>query len=154
MPKSAKNGQNLPLSDEKNPNFEFSHRYHYSYTLEDTQEKILGSFQPKLMTKFKVISQKPSKNWIFGQNGHFLTVFGQKWPIFEFFSKIRLEHFFTFPKPYLTAKFQKKLMNGCLDICVTHVHLLNFIQSIFQTKYVSTANTHTSLPTHQLAAEQ
>ena len=122
MPKSAKNGQNLPLSDEKNPNFEFSHRYHYSYTLEDTQEKILGSFQPKLMTKFKVISQKPSKNWIFGQNGNFLTVFGQKWPIFEFFSKIRLEHFFTFPKPYLTAKFQKKLMNGCLDIRVTNAH--------------------------------
>ena len=122
MPKSAKNGQNLPLSDEKTPNFEFSHRYHYSYTLEDTQEKILGSFQPKLMTKFKVISQKPSKNWIFGQNGNFLTVFGQKWPIFEFFSKIRLEHFFTFPKPYLTAKFQKKLMNGCLDICVTYEH--------------------------------
>ena len=73
------------------------------------------------MTKFEVISQKPSKNWIFGQNGHFLTVFGQKWPIFEFFSKIRLEHFFTFPKPYLTAKFQKKVMNGCLDICVTYI---------------------------------
>ena len=105
----------------KTQNFEFSNRYHYPYTLEDTQEKILGRFQPKLMTKFKVISQKPSKNWIFGQNGHFLAVFGQKWPIFEFFSKIRLEHFFTFPKPYLTARFQKKIMNGCLDICVTHV---------------------------------
>ena len=74
------------------------------------------------MTKIKVISQKPSKNWIFGKNGHFLTVFGQKWPIFEFFSKIRLEHFFTLPKPYLTAKFQKKVMNGCLDISVTYVH--------------------------------
>ena len=74
------------------------------------------------MTKFKVISQKPLKNWIFVKNGHFLTVFGQKWPIFEFFSKIRLEHFFTLPKPYLTAKFQKKVMNGCLDICVTDVH--------------------------------
>ena len=35
-----------------------------------------------------------------------------------------------------------------------YVHLFNFIQSIFQTKYVSTANTHASLPTHQLAAEQ
>ena len=73
------------------------------------------------MTKIEVISQKPSKNWIFGKNDHFLTVFGQKWLIFEFFSKIRLEHFFTIPKPYLTAKFQKKLMNGCLDICVTYV---------------------------------
>ena len=51
-----------------------------------------------------------------------MTVFGQKRPIFEFFPKIRLEHFFTLPKPYLTAKFQKKVMNGCLDICVTDSH--------------------------------
>ena len=64
------------------------------------------------MTKNEVISKNPSKNCIFRKNGHFLTVFGQKWPIFEFFSKIRLEHFFTLPKPYLTAKYQKKLMNG------------------------------------------
>ena len=44
----------------------------------------MGSFQPKLMTKIKVISQKPSKNWIFGKNDHFLTIFGQKIPNFEF----------------------------------------------------------------------
>ena len=30
------------------------------------------------MTKIEVINQKPSKNWIFGKNGHFLTRFGQK----------------------------------------------------------------------------
>ena len=30
------------------------------------------------MTKIEVISQKPSKKWIFGKNGHFLTLFGQK----------------------------------------------------------------------------
>ena len=41
--------------------FEFSHGYRYSHTLEDTWEKTLGSFQPKLMTKIEVISQKPSK---------------------------------------------------------------------------------------------
>ena len=74
------------------------------------------------MTKIEVISQKPSKNWISVKNCHFVTVFGRKWPIFEFFPKIRLEHFFTFPKPYLTAKFQKKIMNGCLDMSVTHAH--------------------------------
>jgi len=51
------------------------------------------------MTKFEVITEKPSKNDIFGQNGHFLTVFGQKRAKIEFFSKIRLEHFFTLPKP-------------------------------------------------------
>ena len=73
------------------------------------------------MTKIEVISKKPSKNWIFGKNGHFLTVFDQKWPIFEFFSKIRLEDFFTLPKPYLTAKFKKKVMKGCLDMSVTHI---------------------------------
>ena len=96
----------------KFPDFEFSNGYHYSHKLVDIKEKTVGSFQPKLMTKIKVISQKPSKNWIFGKNDHFLTVF----------SKIRLEHFFTLPKPYLTAKFQKKVMNGCLDISVTYVH--------------------------------
>ena len=53
------------------PNFEFSHGYHYSHTLVETKEKTLGSFQPKLMTKIEVISQKPSKNWIFVKNGHF-----------------------------------------------------------------------------------
>ena len=72
------------------------------------------------MAKFEVISQKPSKNWIFGKNGHFLTVFGQKWQIFDFFLN-SLRTFFTLPKPYLTAKFQKKVMNGCLDICVTDI---------------------------------
>ena len=58
MPKLAENSQNLPLSDQKIPNFEFSHKYHYSYTLEDTYENILGSFQPKIMTKFEVMLQK------------------------------------------------------------------------------------------------
>ena len=56
-PKSAKNGKNLPISDHKILNFEFSHRYHYSYILEDTKENTLGSFQPKIMTKIEVISQ-------------------------------------------------------------------------------------------------
>ena len=37
------------------------------------------------MTKIEVISQKLSKNWISGKNGHFLTLFGQKIPNFEFF---------------------------------------------------------------------
>ena len=67
------------------------------------------------MTKFEVISEKLSKNGVFGQNGHFLAVFGQKTAKIDFFSKIRLEHFFTLPKPKLTAKYQKKLMNGYLD---------------------------------------
>ena len=59
--KSAKNSQNLPLSNQKIPNFGFSHRFHYSYTLKDNYKKIVGSFQPKLMTKFEVIDQKLQK---------------------------------------------------------------------------------------------
>ena len=40
------------ISDSK-----FLQGYRYSNTLEDTKEKILGSFQPKLMSKTEVISQ-------------------------------------------------------------------------------------------------
>ena len=58
----GKNGHFLTVFGQKIPNFEFSHEYHYSHTLVDTWEKTLGSFQPKLMTKIEVISQKPSKN--------------------------------------------------------------------------------------------
>jgi len=39
------------------------------------------------MTKIKVISQKPSKNWILGKNGYFFTVFGPKWAKNELFQK-------------------------------------------------------------------
>ena len=92
------------------PNSEFLQEYWYSNTLESTKENVIGSLQLKLMSKFKVKNKKPSKYWIFGQSGHFLTVFGQKRAKNDFFSKIRLEHFFTLPKPYLTAKYQKKLM--------------------------------------------
>ena len=49
------------------------------------------------MTKIKVIGQKPSKNWIFGKNGHFLTVFGPKWAKIEFFFKNPLGTFFYLP---------------------------------------------------------
>ena len=94
----------------KNPQFRFFPRVPLLLHASRHLGEDFGSFQPKLKTKIEVISQIPSKNWIFGKIGHFLTVFGQKWPIFDFFSKIRLEHFFTLPKPYLNAKYQKKLM--------------------------------------------
>ena len=64
-----KNSNFLTLFGQKIPNFEFSYGYHYSHTLENIKDKTLGSFQPKLMTKIKIISQKLSKNWIFGKNG-------------------------------------------------------------------------------------
>ena len=55
----GKNGHFLTLFGQKTPNFEFSHGYHYSHTLVDTQKKTLGSFQPNPMTKSKVIDKKP-----------------------------------------------------------------------------------------------
>ena len=57
----GKNGHFLTLFGQKILNLKFSHGYHYSHMLEDTQEKTLGSFQPKLMTKIEVMRQKPSK---------------------------------------------------------------------------------------------
>ena len=57
----GKIGHFSTLFGQKIPNFDISHGYHYSHTLVDTWEKTLGSFQPKLMTKIEVISQKPKK---------------------------------------------------------------------------------------------
>ena len=57
-----------------------------------------------------------------GSKGHFQPkreVFGPKPPLGgkrEFFSKIRLEHFFSLAKIKLFAKFQKNLMRGSPDI--------------------------------------
>ena len=56
------------------------------------------------MTKIEVISQKPSKNWIFGKNGNFLTLFGQKNPQFRIFPRILL---LTHASRYLGEDFRK-----------------------------------------------
>ena len=55
--KKAKNDHFWVFNAKKIPVSEFLQGYRYSNTLEDTKEKILGSFQPKLMSKTKVISQ-------------------------------------------------------------------------------------------------
>ena len=57
-----------------------------------------------------------------GSKGHFSAKkggFGVKTPLGgkrDFFSKIRLEHFFSLTKMQLCAKFQKNLMRGSPDI--------------------------------------
>ena len=57
-----------------------------------------------------------------GSKGHFSAKKGGFWvktPLGgkrEFFSKIRLEHFFRLAKMQLWAKFQKNLMRGSPDI--------------------------------------
>ena len=94
----------------KTLDFKFSYEYHYLHTLEDTQEKTLGSFQPKIMTKIKVISQNLQKNCIFGKNGHFLTVFGQKILDFEFFYGYHYSHTLEDTQEKTLGSFQPKLM--------------------------------------------
>ena len=74
----------MAIFGQKIHDFEFSKGYHYSHTLEDTQEKHLGSFQPKLMTKIEVISQKPSKTGFLPKNDNFFTLFDEKTLNFEF----------------------------------------------------------------------
>ena len=59
-----------------------------------------------------------------GSKGHFSAKKGGFWaknPLGGkrlFFSKIRLEHFFSFAKMQLWAKFQKNLMRGSPDIAL------------------------------------
>ena len=68
----------------------FSHGHHYSHMLEETQEKTLGSFQPKLMTKIEVISQKPSKTGFLPKNDQFFYTFWPKNPQFWIFPQVSL----------------------------------------------------------------
>ena len=74
----------------KNRKFWIFHWNHYSHTLEDTQEKTLGSFHPKLMTKIEVISQKPSKKLDFWQKWPFFDRFWPKNPRFWIFPQVPL----------------------------------------------------------------
>ena len=83
----VKNGNFLA---KKIHDFEFSKEYHYSHTLEDKQVKTLGSFQPKLMKKIEVLSQKPSKTGFLPKNDHFFYTFWPKNPQFLIFPRIPL----------------------------------------------------------------
>ena len=67
------------------PNFEFSNVNHYPQKLEDTWEKTLGGFQPKLMTKIEDISQKPSKTGFLAKMAIFWHFLAKNIPSFEFF---------------------------------------------------------------------
>ena len=62
MTKSKVLSQNIrTIFGQKIPKFEFSKGYHYTNTIEDTYEKTLGNFKPKLMTQIEVIRKKSSK---------------------------------------------------------------------------------------------
>ena len=91
----------------KIPNFEFSHGYHYSHTLVNTQEKTLGSFQPKLMIKIEVFSQKTGS---LAKKGHFLTLFCQKIPNFEFFHGYHYSHTLVDTQNKILGSFQPNVM--------------------------------------------
>ena len=70
------------IKAEKIPDSEFLQGFGYSNTLEDTKEKILGSFQPKLMSKTEVISQN-SKNGL--KSANFWAIKAKKYQIPNFY---------------------------------------------------------------------
>ena len=80
---------------------------------------IVPRFRPSFRQIWCVDSKKMSKNLIFGLK---MAKYGKNWPFLakilktRFFSKIRLEHFFSLAKMQLCAKFQKNLMRGSPDI--------------------------------------
>ena len=81
---SVKNLQNWIFV--KNGNF-LAKKIHYSHTLEDKQVKTLGSFQPKLMKKLKLLAKNLQK-LDFCQKMtiflHFLAIPNPQSPIFNF----------------------------------------------------------------------
>ena len=58
LPKSAKNGKNLPILNHKIQNFEFSPQLPLLIHATRHLGEHLGSFQPKIMTKLEVMLQK------------------------------------------------------------------------------------------------
>ena len=58
------------------------------------------------MTKIEVISQKPLKNWVFGKNDHFWTIFHQKTLILNFSTQVTA---LTHPRSHLGEDFRKFL---------------------------------------------
>ena len=79
--KKAKNDHFWVFNAKKIPVSEFLQGYRYSNTLEDTKEKILGSFQPKLMSKTEVISQN-SENGL--KSANFWAIKAKKIPDSKF----------------------------------------------------------------------
>ena len=75
----SRNGHFWVIKAKKIPVFEFLQEYQYSNTLE---EKILGSLQPKLMSKTEVRSQN-SENWL--KSANFWAIKAEKSQIPNFY---------------------------------------------------------------------
>ena len=108
---SLKWAKKCPFSgdqDKKIINFKFLHGYRYSNTLEDTKEKILGSFQPKLMSKTEVISQN-SENGL--KSANFWAIKAKKIPDSEFLQGFGYSNTLEGTKEKVLGSFQPKLMS-------------------------------------------
>ena len=80
---------------------------------------IVPSFWPSFRQIWCAVSKKMSKNLIFLLKMPKMAKVGLFWPKSwkrEFFSKTRLEHFFSLAKMQLCAMFQKNLMRESQDI--------------------------------------
>ena len=96
------------IKAEKIPDSEFLQRFRYSNTLENTKEKILGSFQPKLMSKTEVIS-KNSENGLKSVN--FWAIKAKKIPDSEFSQGFGYSNPLEGTKEKVLGSFQPKLMS-------------------------------------------
>ena len=99
------------IKAEKIPVFEFLQEYQYSNTLEDTKGKILGSLQPKLMSKTEVISHKSENSLKWAKNCHFWVIKAKKIPVYEFLQGYRYSNTLEDTEEKILGSFQPKLMS-------------------------------------------
>ena len=83
----------------------------YSKTLAATKEKILKSFQPKVMSKTEAISQKLQKQPKMSKNGHFWVIKAKKIPVFEFLQEYQYSNTLEDTKGKILGSLQPKLMS-------------------------------------------
>ena len=108
QPKMSKNGNFWVIKAKKIPVFEFLQEYQYSNTLEDTKGKILGSLQPKLMSKTEVRSQN-SENGL--KSANFWAIKAKKIPDSEFLQEFRYSNTLEDTKEKILGSFQPKLLS-------------------------------------------
>ena len=108
QPKMSKNGHFWVIKAKKIPVFEFLQEYQYSNTLEDTKGKILGSLQPKLMSKTEVRSQN-SVNGL--KSANFWAIKAKKIPDSEFLQGFGYSNTLEHTKEKILGSFQPKIMS-------------------------------------------
>ena len=104
---SLKSAHFWVIKAKKNPKFRILLGCWYSNTLADTKEKILESFQPKVMSKTEAISQKLQKQPKMSKNGHFWVIKAKKIPVFEFLQEYQYSNTLEDTKEKILGNFSQ-----------------------------------------------